>query len=78
MAGSRTGTPTILKLARKICHLQQLYGAANLADKTTPEFAAAVTALSAACMALSALDDLVGQIDNTAPFFEGDPDGAPL
>lgn len=78
MAASRTGTPTILKLARKICHLQQFYGASNLAAKTTPEFAAAVTALTAACMALQALDDQIGQIDNTAPFFSGDPDGAPL
>lgn len=78
MAGSRTGTPTIILLTRKICRLVALWGANDLAARTTAEFAAAVTALVAACAAYEALDDLVGQIDNTEPFFAGDPDGAPL
>jgi len=78
MAASRTGTPSIIRLARKICHLKALWGAVDLASRTTPEFAAAVSALVAACEAFEALDDSPGQIDNTAPFFEGDPDGAPL
>jgi len=78
MAGTRTGTPSIIRYARKICRLVNLYGANNLTARTTPEFAAAVTALVAACAAFEALDDLVGQIDNTGPNFTGDPDGAPL
>jgi hypothetical protein len=74
---ARTGTPTIIRLARKICQLQALWGAADLAAKTTPEFAAAVRALAAACAAFEALDDLPAQIDATPPFFGGDPDIGP-
>lgn len=78
MAASRTGTPTIIKLARRICKLKVLYGGVDLASKTTPEFAAAVNALQLACAAFEALDDYPAQIDNTGPIFGGDPDGAPL
>ena len=77
MAGSRTGTPTIIKLARRICKLKGIWGAQNLAARTTPEFAAAVDALQTACLAFEALDDFPGQIDNTGPSFQGDPDLGP-
>lgn len=77
MGGSRTGTPSIIKLARHICRLFYALGAGDLAAKTTPEFATAVAALAAACIAFEALDDFPGQIDNTGPTFSGDPDGAP-
>ena len=75
---ARTGTASILKNARKICKMVNIYGAIDLVDRTTPEFGAAVTALVVACTALEALDDFVGQIDNTGPLFSGDPDGPPL
>jgi hypothetical protein len=75
MAGSRTGTPTIIKLARRICKLKAIWGAGNLEARTTPEFAAAVAALATACAAFEALDDFPAQIDNTGPVFAGDPDG---
>lgn len=75
MSGSRTGTPTIIKLSRRICKLVAVWGASNLEARTTPEFAAAVAALVIACNAFEALDDFPGQIDNTGPTFGGDPDG---
>lgn len=67
MAGSRTGTPTIIAIVRKICRVTTRYGASDLAAKTTPEFQAAVTALVAACMAFEALDDQPAEIDATLP-----------
>lgn len=76
MAGSRTGTPTILRAARTICRMVGAYGAGDLEARTTPAFAAAVTALVSACHALEALDDHVGEIDQTAPF--GPEDVEPL
>lgn len=67
MAGSRTGTPSIIRLSRKICKLQATWGASNLAAQTSPEFAAAVTLLAAACAAFEAADNYPAQIDNVAP-----------
>jgi hypothetical protein len=72
MAGSKTGTPTIIKLARAICRLRAVWGAGDLATKTTPEFAAAVAALAVACAAFEALDDFPGQIDATSPIRAGE------
>ena len=46
--------------------------AADLAAKTTPQFAAAVSALVLACQAFEALDDQPYQVDNTAPRGPGD------
>lgn len=67
MAGSRTGTPTIIKLVRKICKLHANYGASNLSALTSPEFAAAVVALTVACSAFESLDNYPGEIDYTTP-----------
>lgn len=75
MAGSRTGTPTVIKLARVICRVVTRYGVSDLAAKTTPEFKTAVNALVAACMAFEALDDQPAEIDATAPL--GPEDVAP-
>ncbi len=72
MAGSRTGTPTILHLARKICSIVGRFGAGDLGTKVTPEFAAAVAALVLACQAFEALDDFPGQIDATSPIRSGE------
>jgi len=68
MAGSRTGVPTIIKAARRICRMVGVWGAGNLESSTTPAFAAAVAALVLACQAFEALDDFPAQIDRTAPF----------
>lgn len=67
MAGSRTGTPSIIRLARKICRLQATWGATDLSSKTSPEFAAAVAALALACAAFEAADNFPAEIDNVAP-----------
>ena len=74
---ARTGTSTIIALARKICKVRAIYGAIDLSTRATPAFAAAVTALEAACQAFDALDDRPGEIDNTAPHRPGE-DGPPL
>lgn len=76
MAGTRTGTPTIIKLVRRICKLKAVWGASDLAAATTPEFAAAVGVLQVACAAFEALDDFPAQIDRTAPF--GPEDEEPI
>jgi len=75
MAGSRTGTPLIIALVRKICRLVSVYGASDLSAKTTPEFRSAVMALMAACAAFEALDDQPAQVDNTGA---RGPEDAPL
>lgn len=75
MAGSRTGSATIIKLSRWICRLVAIYGAGDLATKATPEFRTAVLTLVAACQAFEALDDFPGQIDSTAPFRAGEDIG---
>lgn len=72
MAGSVTGTPTIIKLARKICRLASVYGARDLATKGSPDIASAVAALMLACAAFEALDDFPGQIDATGIIREGE------
>lgn len=72
MAGSKTGTPTIIALTRKICKMVAVYGAGNLASTTTPEYATAVFALVAACQAFEALDDFPAQIDSSGPIREGE------
>jgi hypothetical protein len=68
MAGTKTGTPTIIKLARRICRLKGSWGASDLQAKTTPAFKAAVDALVIACMAFEALDEQPAQIDRVAPY----------
>lgn len=68
MAGTKSGTATIIRLVRKICRMVAIYGAGDLGSRTTPAFAAAVLALVAACQAFEALDDFPAEIDRTAPF----------
>lgn len=65
---ARTGVPTIISSARVICKMVGVYGAPGLAGSTTPEFAAAVLALVAACNAFTALDDYPAEIDRTTPY----------
>lgn len=65
---ARTGTPSIIALVRRICYYVGRYGAGNLSAATTPEFAAAVLTLVAACNAFTALDDNPAEIDRTSPY----------
>lgn len=75
MAGTRTGTSTIYHLSKKICKMVNVYGASDLASRTSSEFQAAVTALVAACMAFEALDNFPFQTDRLAP--DGPEDSVP-
>ena len=72
MAGTKTGTPTIIQLARKICRMVAVYGAGDLGTVTTDEFRTAVLALVVACQALELLDDQPFEIDATAPIRSGE------
>ena len=72
MAGTRTGTPSIIKHARAICRLVARYGAGDLATVTTTGYSEAVLALVAACALFEALDDFPGQIDATTPIRPGE------
>jgi len=74
---ARTGTPTIIKLTRTICRMVGQYGAGNLSASTTPEFAAAVLALVAACNAFTSLDDTPAQIDRNPPYGPEDTGATP-
>jgi hypothetical protein len=65
---ARTGIPTVIKLSRTICKMVGVYGVPGLSTATTPEFAAAVLALVAACNAFTALDDYPAEIDRTTPY----------
>lgn len=62
-----TGVPSIITAARTICRLVDRFGTGTLAGSTTPEFAAAVIALVAACKAFEALDPTPGEIDPVDP-----------
>lgn len=72
MAKTKTGASSIIRLVRKICSLVGRFGAADLAAKTSAEYAAAVFTLVTVCAAFEAADDYPGQIDATAPFGPGD------
>lgn len=74
---ARTGTSSVIALARKICKLVAVYGGNDLQARTTPEFAAAVTALVAACAAFELLDDTPAQIDRNPPYGPEDTGAAP-
>jgi hypothetical protein len=73
---ARTGSSSIIALVRKICKLVAVFGATDLAARTTPEFKAAVLALVEACNAFTALDDIPAQIDRNPPYGPEDT-GAP-
>jgi hypothetical protein len=72
MAGTVTGSSTVIKLVRKICKLVAVYGVNDLQTRATPEFKTAVLALVAACSAFEALDDFPGQVDATPPLRVGE------
>lgn len=70
---ARTGTPTIIKLARKICQIVGTYGAFDLEAKTSTAYKLAVDALVVACHAFEAADNYPGEIDYVAPQGPEDP-----
>lgn len=67
MARTIDGVSSIYQASRVICRLVGRFGTAALSQRTTPAFAAAVTALVAACQAFDALDNYPLEVDDTAP-----------
>ena len=66
------GVPTLLRLVRLICRAAGKFGTAGLSQSTTPELAAAVATLVAACHVFELLDDNVWERDDS-----GTPDPFP-
>lgn len=67
MAGTKTGSPTVWRLVRKICQVVRRYGARDLATLTDPDIATAVGVLVIACEAFLISDDFPAEIDATPP-----------
>jgi len=67
------GVPTLLRLTRLICRAAGKFGTAGLSASTTPELAAAVATLVAACHVFELLDDNPWERDTT-----GSPDPQPV
>lgn len=72
---ARDGTPTVIKLSRKIARIAGERTLASLATATTPEFAAAIGVLVAAVAVFEALDDQPGEVDSTFPIRSGEDIG---
>jgi len=76
MGRTVNGVSSILVGARLICRMVGRFGTAALETATTPELAAAVIALVAACQAFEALDDFPGERDRTEGELPEDEPGA--
>jgi hypothetical protein len=76
MAGTRTGTSTIVRLCGEITRLASTYGASDLAARTSSDFATCVAGLVACYNILRATDDFLLKVDFTAPL--GPEDIPPL
>lgn len=73
MAGSRTGTASIWRLATKIQKLQATYGASDMAARLGPDFVTCINALVACVLAVYAVDNFPLQIDRVPPQGPEDP-----
>lgn len=73
MAGSKTGTWSIVQLSRKIADLVQTYGAADLEARTNTNFAVCIHDLVVCVVTLALTDDYLLQKDRTAPAGPEDP-----
>lgn len=67
MAGSKTGTPSIVKAARDITRLYQTYGASDLEAATNTQFKDCVVDLVACFVQLLLTDDYLLMRDRTGP-----------
>jgi len=76
MGRTVNGVSSILEGTRLICRMVGRFGTAALSSATTPELAAAVSALVLACQAFEALDDYPGEIDLTPGDLPEDDIGA--
>lgn len=67
MAGSKTGTWSIVQHARDITRLYTKYGAVDLESRTSSDFLACVQGLVACYTLLQNSDDFLLQVDRTLP-----------
>lgn len=67
MAGSKTGTWSIVQNAREITRLYTKYGAVDLESRTSHEFLVCVQGLVACYQLLQNTDDFLLQVDRTLP-----------
>lgn len=75
MAGSKTGTWSIVQSAREITRLVQKYGATDLEARTNADFKACIDALVLCFVALLATDDYLLQKDTSLPLGPEDVGG---
>jgi hypothetical protein len=67
MAGSRTGTASIWRYAKKIQKLQATYGASDMTARLGADFTACVNALVACVIAIYGVDNFPLEVDRVAP-----------
>jgi len=75
MAGTKTGTKSVVDLSRKITSLVQKYGVTDLVARTNQEFYDCVIALAQCFVALAATDDYLLQRDASEPLGPEDVGG---
>jgi len=73
MAGSKTGTWSIVQHSRKILDLFNTYGASDLRARTSVDFETCVVNLVICMTQLALTDDYLLQKDRTAPAGPEDP-----
>lgn len=67
MAGTKTGTWSIVQAAKEITRLYTTYGAADLTARTSADFTTCVLNLVQCVVALALTDDYLLQRDRTGP-----------
>lgn len=67
MAGSKTGTWSIVQDARHITRMFTKFGAVDMASRTSQAFVDCVVALVTCYQALQNTDDFLLQVDRTLP-----------
>jgi hypothetical protein len=75
MAGTKTGTFSVVQHAHKITTLVQKYGVTDLEARTNTAFYDCVIALAQCFVALAATDDYLLQRDTSAPLGPEDVGG---
>ena len=73
MAGTKTGTWSIVKLSREINRIYSKYGASDLVDRTSQQFADCILGLVVCVVQLSLTDDYLLQKDRTGGAGPEDP-----
>lgn len=67
MAGSKTGTWSIVQDARHMARMFQKYGAVDMVSRTSQDFYDCVVALIQCYIVLQSTDDYLLQVERTLP-----------